>query len=185
MRVLIMFFCILILPCSLQAEEYWKQTQILNFTDDIPKSETARDFQGLGYELAGGDFQSFEDWYARDHFSLYVEAITPLDPNFALHWGVSTGEAGEKYEIDPALKLGFRYVWALENNAELLFFAHHMFGGDFREKACVADYGEIGGVQNVNCRLAASELASEDTLEYLVRDQSEAWGVGFEFDIRF
>jgi len=40
-------------------------------------------------------------------------------------------------------------------------------GGHLRERACTADYGEIGGVQRVNCRLAATPLEPRETLQYL------------------
>ena len=32
----------------------------------------------------------------------------------------------------------------------------------------MANYGDIGGVQQVNCRLAATELMPETTLSYLL-----------------
>ena len=44
-------------------------------------------------------------------------------------------------------------------------------GGSLKEKTCVAQYGEVGGTQEVNCRLAASEQAPLETLKYLARDK--------------
>lgn len=46
-----------------------------------------------------------------------------------------------------------------------------MFGGRLKEKTCSADYGEIGGVQTVNCRLAASTLQPAETLQYLMNEK--------------
>jgi len=36
------------------------------------------------------------------------------------------------------------------------------------EKTCSADYGQLGGIQTVNCRLAADVIPPEETLDYLV-----------------
>lgn len=34
----------------------------------------------------------------------------------------------------------------------------------------MADYGEIGGMQEVNCRLAAEPIPPNETLQYLVNE---------------
>lgn len=49
--------------------------------------------------------------------------------------------------------------------------ATRILGGRLRERSCVANYGEIGGVQAVNCRLAASVLPPGQTLGYLFNDK--------------
>ncbi len=36
-----------------------------------------------------------------------------------------------------------------------------------------ADYGDIGGVQRVNCRLAATELEPKETLKYLLMKETK------------
>ena len=46
-----------------------------------------------------------------------------------------------------------------------------MLGGTLHEKSCSADYGQIGGVQEVNCRLAASTLPPAETLRYLLNEK--------------
>jgi hypothetical protein len=48
---------------------------------------------------------------------------------------------------------------------------YYTFGGKLKEKSCTADYGEIGGVQEVNCRLAATELPPAETLKYLLNER--------------
>jgi hypothetical protein len=48
---------------------------------------------------------------------------------------------------------------------------HYTFSGKLREKSCTADYGEIGGVQEVNCRMAASILPPSETLKYKFNDK--------------
>jgi hypothetical protein len=42
-----------------------------------------------------------------------------------------------------------------------------LLGGRLREKSCTADYEEEG-ISEVNCRLAASLLPPEETLNYLL-----------------
>ena len=48
-----------------------------------------------------------------------------------------------------------------------------------KERACTADYGDIGGVEQVNCRLAASEMTPTETLKYLTNalppDRHNVW----------
>ena len=62
-------------------------------------------------------------------------------------------------------------------------------GGRFKEHSCTADYADLGGLEQVNCRLAATELAPEETLKYLVNDlpperHGMAWhGMACKFDI--
>jgi hypothetical protein len=34
----------------------------------------------------------------------------------------------------------------------------------------MADFGDVGGVEQVNCRLAATEMAPAETLKYLVNE---------------
>ncbi len=45
--------------------------------------------------------------------------------------------------------------------------ARTTFGGRLQEKPCMADYGALGGIQPVNCRLAAGDLTPEATLDQL------------------
>ena len=91
-------------------------------------------------------------------------------------WGVSTGERGPKYRIAPSLLLGAVWVQPISSRERWVFRYSQRWGGRLTEHACQADYGAIGGgVQEVNCRLAASELAPEDTLAYLYKQKpSEA-----------
>lgn len=160
-------------------------TRILDITDDIPKAGYARDFQLGGFELAQGEYKSFEDWYARDYPSIYVEGLTSIRKDLAVNWGVSTGEKGDKYKIDPSVKIGLQYLHEIDRDSEWIVSAFRYLGGGFREKTCTADYGSVGGLQEVNCRLAASELAPEETLKYLVRDMHQDWGLQLVYQLRF
>ena len=76
-----------------------------------------------------------------------------------------------KYTIAPSLKLGLVAQIQPASNMVVSFRATTILGGSLNEKSCTADYGDIGGVQRVNCRLAASTLAPQDTLNYLVRQR--------------
>ena len=120
-----------------------------------------------GYELANGRYQPFSHWYAGRLITTRAEFVTQFTPGLALLWGLSTGENREKYQLQPAVRLGLLAVRPLGPNASLSVSARTTFAGRLRERPCTADYGDIGGVQRVNCRLAATELAPEDTLQYL------------------
>jgi hypothetical protein len=50
----------------------------------------------------------------------------------------------------------------------------------------VADYGDIGGVQSVNCRLAASELPPQETLKHLFNQAPhDRVTLNFRYSINF
>jgi len=60
------------------------------------------------------------------------------------------------------------------------------FGGGLKEGTCVADYGDIGGVQSVNCRLAASELPPQETLKHLFNQAPhDRVTLNFRYSINF
>lgn len=62
----------------------------------------------------------------------------------------------------------------LYKNAKLSFQSTFVpFGGRLKEKICIADYGDIGGVQRVNCRLEATELEPKETLKYLFNERKK------------
>jgi len=56
----------------------------------------------------------------------------------------------------------------ITDNSQLSLSVSVVLGGYLREKTCTADYGAIGGVQTVNCRLADSPLPPAETLIYLL-----------------
>lgn len=55
----------------------------------------------------------------------------------------------------------------LSEKATLSTSLHTLIGGQLRERSCSADYGAFG-VSEVNCRLAASLLPPEETLDYML-----------------
>ncbi|MGG7645462.1 hypothetical protein ACQ5SP_11710 [Rhodovulum sp. YNF3179] len=150
------------------------------------RSESARSLSWGETQLSDGTSVPFEPWYSSDWRDLRVTLLTLVDENFGILWGLGTGERGEKYEIEPSVTLGFIRRFDLSRNSSLTLRLSYTHGGDLQEKTCRADYGDIGGIQTVNCRLAATPLPPRDTLQYLVDeppgDQLEA---AINYVIRF
>ncbi|MHC2793567.1 hypothetical protein ACVINZ_002579 [Mesorhizobium jarvisii] len=57
-------------------------------------------------------------------------------------------------------------------------------GGKLTEKSCEADYGDFG-TYSVNCRLAASQMAPEETLKYLVNAKPESQHIWLNYRVTF
>ena len=145
-----------------------KDSYLLNISQGGRLSDLAASLGVGGYELAGGQWVSFADWYHTDWPEMRVDLLTQFSDSFGILWGASTGERGSKYEIQPSIRLGFVAQTKVGRSSALSLTATTNLWGTLREKPCGADYGEIGGVQTVNCRLAASPLAPEETLRYLL-----------------
>ncbi len=134
----------------------------------VGSAQTARVAQSaVDYELSDGTPANVARFYRSRTKDLSVLMLTELSPSTGLLWGVSLGDSGEKYRIDPSLRLGFVHNERIGDNGLLALKVVVRAGGRLREKPCVADYGDIGGVQAVNCRLAASQMRPADTLNYL------------------
>lgn len=139
-----------------------------------------------GYELVDGTRIEFGRWYTSTWRTMHVGFLTELGERTGILWGLSTGERGEKYRIRPGLTLGLLHRMPVGRQASLTFRADTMLGGDLREGICIADYGEIGGIQPVNCRLAATPLPPEETLAYrLRRDGWETTRASITFEFVF
>ncbi len=128
--------------------------------------------RGLGFETANGDAVNLSRWYSTRWTDVRVSWLTRLSPNTGLIWGFNSGERGEKYRISSGIKLGFVHQRQLGRNTHIALRTTTTLGYRLREKTCTADYGEIGGVQTVNCRLAATELSPHETLSYLFNESS-------------
>jgi hypothetical protein len=112
--------------------------------------------------------------------------LTRLGPRAGLIWGLNTGERGAKYRIHPGLKLGIILQHQMSPRSALTLRLTTAIGGGLRERNCIADYGEIGGVQPVNCRLAAAPVAPEDTLRHTLRIRSRAASrIELSYRVRF
>ena len=138
-----------------------------------------------GYELADGTPVSFAGWYHTDWPDTRVDMLTQVGDDFGLLWGFSTGERGEKYTIDPSLRLGFVAQAHPTANSVLALTVRGIAWGDLNEQPCEGDYGDIGGVQTVNCRLAATFLAPEETLQYLAHAEPNRLHISLSYSASF
>lgn len=149
------------------ASDFLDRTYLIDLGQGSQLSQTMRAAQNGGFETSGGSLVRFKDWYSTNWTDTRFTMMTQLAPWLGIVWGASTGEYGQKYVIDPSLKVGLIVLSEIDKNSSISFKATAIIGGSLREKSCMADYGDIGGVQKVNCRLAASTLAPNDTLQYL------------------
>jgi hypothetical protein len=152
-----------------RGDSFVKSTYFVNITQETTTSLRAKELRNGGYETSSGAYIDFNRWYSPKWTDTRISWVTQVTPKLSILWGVSTGEKAEKYTITPSLKLGVHYQTNLSKRSTLSFNASTYIGGKLNEKACIADYGDIGSVQEVNCRLAATTLAPEDTLNYLVQ----------------
>ena len=149
------------------AKYFYDNTYLIDIGQGSQLSQLMRASQTGGFETANGNWVSFKGWYSTNWTDSRLAMMTQLTPWLGLIWGVSTGELGEKYTIDPSVKFGLVVRHDFAKNSSLSFKVTTILGGSLREKSCSADYGEIGGQQKVNGRLAATPLAPPDTLQYL------------------
>ncbi len=139
-----------------------------------------------GYELSDGTQVSFRGWYQPRIQTMNLLFRTEVADGTDVIWGVATAESGKKYRITPGVWLGLQHQARLGRNATLSASLLTLLGGGLRERPCEADYGEFGGGYRVNCRLAASALPPEQTLDYLAR--ASGWGetvVTLRYELRF
>ncbi len=161
-------------------------TALISVKERQTLSTYAQQLGAGGYELSGGSPVTLTKWYQRRNPDVHFDFMTQVLPGVGILWGVSTGEYAAKYMIEPALKAGVILQHAFSPTADISFSFTQLFRGRLKEKPCVADYGDIGGVQSVNCRLAASTLEPSATLQYLanVRPPDHSW-VGVRFNLRY
>lgn len=157
------------LPLPARALNWLEETTLIDVAVGSFRSDTARALGRGGYELADGRYRDFSDWYEPDLREINLLFVTPLADDLGLLWGFGTGERGEKYRIAPALRLGVALRRPVGRKGSLVATVVGVAGGDLDERPCTADYGAIGGVQQVNCRLAAGLLPPAETLRFLAR----------------
>lgn len=153
------------------AFDFFESTYLLEVRQGSQLSAKASSAQDLGYESALGQPVSMLKWYSTRWVDLHIAYITQINRDFGVIWGLSSGERADKYVIAPSWKIGFLYTTEAWAKGRLVLRAYRVFSGALREKSCTADYGEIGGVREVNCRLAASLLTPEETLQYNFHDK--------------
>lgn len=147
-------------------------TSLIDIRQGSDLSRRVRGLSSQGFESAGGERVSFSSWYGSNWTDLHASWMTQLSADTGFIWGLGTGEQGPKYRISPSIKLGLIHQARIDRRTVLTLRATTTLGGRLREKSCTADYGDIGGVQTVNCRLAASTLEPAETLRYLFNEKS-------------
>lgn len=150
-----------------QASDLVERTHLIGVDLGTSLSDIPRTTRSSGYELSDGTPVRFDRWYRERVPNLQIDFLTEITSDLGLLWGVGTGEYGEKYRIDPSLRVGLLYTRPVGRNGVLSLRLTTRLGGRLRERACTADYGDIGGVQRVNCRLAATPLEPSETLDFL------------------
>ena len=172
------------LPCV--AQDLSDATRIYSVRDDTGLSSLMATTSTKGYSLSDGSPVRFEDWYQAGWRDLSVTWMTQIDDHSGLIWGMGTGERGEKYRIDPSLRLGFVYRVQPRQNEALFLSVSSVFGGHLSEDTCTANYGAIGGEQEVNCRLASTPLPPSETLDYVFDLQPRSANkVELRYEFRF
>ncbi|MGR3291777.1 MAG: hypothetical protein ACU0C9_11365 [Paracoccaceae bacterium] len=93
------------LSCSpLQAQAFAGATHLINVSDESDLSDKVKDISRGGYELSDGTPVTFTQWYTSNWSDISLTWMTEVNRNFGIYWGISTGESGEKYRIDPGFK---------------------------------------------------------------------------------
>ena len=159
-------------------------TSLVDIHQGSPLSDRARGLGGGGYELQDGSRISFNRWYHASWVDMHVDLLTQITEDTGILWGFGTGEEGEKYRIEPSLKLGFLTQMHPGPNSTLSLSLTTTLGGKLTEKPCEANYGDLG-TYSVNCRLAASEMAPEETLKYLVNAKPESQHLWLNYRVTF
>ena len=173
-------------PTASQAGQFWDNTYMVGLTLGNSLSQTVDQLGTGGYELSDGTQVDFAPWYQRQWTDLHLTMLTQYSPDFGLLWGLSAGESGPKYRIYPGFQLGLLWQVFHNGNSSLTLSVSAAVAGNLEEFPCTADYGAIGGIQQVNCRLAATSLPPKDTLQYLVQAPSPDNGlVSLTYSLRF
>lgn len=169
-----------------QAQNVWDQTFLLDVRVGSVRSDIALDLSAGRYALEDGTMVELSDWYRPRFPDLNILFLTEIQPSFAAIWGISAGETGQKYTIDPGLWVGALYRADLGRNQALTVSARTLLGGAFKERTCVAFYTILDDFAQVNCRLAASPLPPDETLAFLVSEQgSIETTFSLRYEIRF
>jgi hypothetical protein len=143
-------------------------THLLELVQGSPLSSTVSLLREGSLTLADGRIVPLSSYYSTHWTDARVTWLTTLSQNLGFIWGGSTGEKGDKYRIAPSLKFGFIYNVDLTPKTGFSVTATTIRGGRLKEKPCLVDYGPIRGEVEANCRLAASQMPPEETLQYLL-----------------
>lgn len=150
-----------------QADGFWDNTQLIDVSIESVRTQTVAMAARQTLELSDGTGVDLERWYPAHLRDFHVSFLTQMSDDFGLIWGFRTGDRGPKYTIEPSLQLGAVVQQGIGDNAWISLRLTTELGGHLHERPCTANYGDIGGVQLVNCRMAASVLPPAETLGYL------------------
>jgi hypothetical protein len=172
MYKLLIYIVLWMIPSfSAHGFDFIEKTHVIEIRQGSELSEKVNFYTVGGFEAANGSFVSYTPWYVNHWTDTRVSFMTQITETLGIIWGVSSGEVGDKYRIYPSLKIGVAYFENLSKNSTLSFKVTTILGGNLTEYPCIADYGDVGGVQMVNCRMAASQLPPSETLNYLFNDR--------------
>lgn len=160
-------------PVATYGRGFVEDTYLIVAQQGTVMSKKVSDIRNQSIENAYGQKIKFEKWYKNKNS--WVDSqfmwLTQIDKDSGILWGFTTGEKGEKYFIKPSVSIGLLQRFEINKNSSISFQASFQFGGRLKEKSCIADYGAVGGIQRVNCRLAATELEPKETLRYLFNEE--------------
>lgn len=180
------FLAVLLSAPGASAQEFTPAIHVLGIYQGSDLSNTAAGLANGGYELSDGTPVSLYEWYRTDWPDTYIDMMTQLSDDFGFLWGVSTGERGEKYTIDPSVTFGFVTQAHPGTDSVLSLTVTTTVWGNLTEHTCEGDYGEIGGgLQTVNCRLAAEPIPTEETLKYLADAEPNRLHVSLTYSVSF
>ncbi|GLR46208.1 hypothetical protein GCM10007880_67260 [Mesorhizobium amorphae] len=162
-----------------------QETSLLDIKQGSELTAVAGHLGRGGYELSDGTRVSFEKWYRSKWIDMRFEMLTKLSDDFGVLWGASSGQRAKKVRIDPAMELGFIVQKRPTPSTTLSLIISSILGGTLTEQPCTANYGDIGGVQTVNCRLAASRLPPADTLKQLIHVHPNRFRLSLRFKGQF
>lgn len=115
-------------------------------------------FSAISYDGSSHDY--LRKKYKPNHPDVQIGFATQLSDNLAITYIFGTGSKSEKFEVQKSLKLGFTYLFGIQNYSPKTisdtygysYFtvgASHIFGGRSIEKGCTDDYQ-----RQYNCRSA-------------------------------
>jgi hypothetical protein len=146
---------------------FWGRTKLVGLAFDTPQSLFVRSAAQYGFELSEGGAVDLNEWYSPKAPNISATFLTQVTDDLDVIWGTSLGEVGKKYRLGTEVVLGLAMRRELGRRATMQLDVYGQYGGALREVGCLGDYADLGGVQPVNCRLAASILPPEETLAYL------------------
>jgi hypothetical protein len=151
--------------------DLWNATTLIEIKQGSELSSKVGAYRMGGYELSSGAPLALKNWYTPSFTDTRLTYMTQVHKKVGLIWGFSTGESAQKYTVDPSMKLGLVFRHEFDKTSAVSFRGTTILAGRLRESPCTANYGDIGGVQQVNCRMAASTMQPSQTLQYLYNEK--------------